>query len=84
MGRAGKRGDFGRDVGLLAAGDLVGDGCGIRCRKSHIAAQSIGAKGILYDERGGFIVTIGGVLGIELVFNGRLLLDVVGCDNLLV
>lgn len=83
MGRTGKRGDFGCVVGLLAAGDLVGDGYGIRCRKAHVAAQGIGAEGILYDERGGIAIAVGGVVGIELLFNIRLLFDVVGRNDLL-
>ena len=83
-GRAGKRSDLGRVTGLFATGDLVGDGYGIRCRKANVAAQSIGAKGVLRDKRSGLAVAAGGVLGIEPLLDGRLLLDVVGRDDLLV
>lgn len=82
--RTGKRGDFGGVAGLFAFGDLVGDGYGIRCCKAHVAAQGIGAKGICLDERGGFVEAACGIISIELVFDGRLLLDVVGRDNPLV
>ena len=84
VGRVGKGGDFGRVTGLFATGDLVGDGYGIRCRKANVAAQGIGAKGVLRDKRGGLAVAAGGVLGIEPLLDGRLLLDVVGRENLLV
>lgn len=84
VGRVGKVGDFGRVTGLFATGDLVGDGYGIRCRKANVAAQGIGAKGVLRDKRGGLAVAAGGVLGIEPLLDGRLLLDVVGRDDLLV
>lgn len=84
VGRVGKGGDFGRVTGLFATGDLVGDGYGIRRCKAHVAAQGIGAKGICLDERGGFVEAACGVISIELVFDGRLLLDVVGRENLLV
>ena len=83
-GRAGKGSDFGRVTGLFATGDLVGDGYGIRCRKANVAAQGIGAKGALRDKRSGLAVAAGGVLGIEPLLDGRLLLDVVGRDDLLV
>lgn len=84
VGRAGKRGDLGGVAGLFAFGDLVGDGYGIRCRKANVAAQGIGAEGIYLDERGGFVEAACGVISSELVFDGRLLLDVVGRDDLLV
>ena len=83
-GRVGKRGDFRCIASLFATGDLVGDGHGVCCRKAHVAAQGVGAKGIGFDKRGRFVVAACSVLGIELVFDGRLLLDVVGCDDLLV
>lgn len=79
-----KRSDFGGVAGLFAFGDLVGDGYGIRRCKAHAAAQGIGAKGICLDERSGFVEAACGVISIELVFDGRLLLDVVGRENLLV
>ena len=83
-GCTGKRSDFGGVAGLFAFGDLVGDGYGIRCRKANVAAQGIGAKGVLRDKRGGLAVAASGVLGIEPLLDGRLLLDVVGRDDLLV
>lgn len=82
--RAGKRGGLGRVTSLFATGDLVGDGYGIRCRKANVAAQGIGAEGVLRDKRSGLVVAAGGVLGIESLLDGRLLLDVVGRDDLLV
>lgn len=84
VGRMGKRGDLGRVTSLFATGDLVGDGYGIRCRKANVAAQGIGAKGILRDKRSSLVVAAVSVLGIEPLLDGRLLLDVVGRDNLLV
>lgn len=83
-GCTGKRSDFGGVAGLFAFGDLVGDDYGIRRCKAHVTAQGIGAKGICLDERGGFVEAACGVISIELVFDGRLLLDVVGRENLLV
>lgn len=83
-GRAGKRSDLGRVTGLFATGDRIGDGYGIRCRKADVAAQGIGAKGVLRDKRSGLAVAAGGVLGIEPLLDSRLLLDVVDRDNLLV
>lgn len=54
--RTGERSDLGCIVGLPTAGDLVGDGYEIRCRKTYVAAQGIGAKGIGFDKRGRFVV----------------------------
>lgn len=83
-GRAGKRSDLRRVTGLFATGDLVGDGYGIRRCKAHVAAQGIGTKGVGFDKRGGFVEAACGVISIEPVFDSRLLLNVVGRDDLLV
>ena len=83
-GRAGKHGNFGGVAGLFATGDRVGDGYGIRCRKANVAAQGIGAKGIRLDKRGSFVEAACGVISIEPLLDGRLLLNVVGRNNLLV
>lgn len=83
MGRARKRGNFGRVTGLFATGDLVGDDYGICRCKTHVATQGVGTKGICLDERGGFVEAACDVLGIELFFDDSLFLDVVGRDDLI-
>ena len=77
VGRTGKGGDFGRVTGLFATGDLVGDGYGIYRCKADVAAQGVGAKGVLCDKRGSFVVAACSILSIEPLLDGRLFLDVI-------
>lgn len=84
VGPTGKGGDFGRVTGLFATGDLVGDGYGIYRCKADVAAQDVGAKGVLCDKRGSFVVAACSILSIAPLLDGRLFLDVIGRDNLLV
>ena len=82
--RTGKGRHFGGISEFLTAGDLVGDGYGVRRCKTHVATQGVGAKGIGFDKRGSFVVVACSVFGIELFFDGSLFLDVVGRDDLIV
>lgn len=54
------------------------------CCKTHVATQDVGTKGIGFDKRGSFVVAACSALRIELVFDGCLLLDVIGRDDLIV
>lgn len=57
---------------------------GAGCFKADVATQDVGTKGIGFDKRGSFVVAACSALGIELLLDGRLFLDVIGRDNLLV
>lgn len=67
-----------------ATGDLIRHGHGIGGLKAHIATERIGPKGVCHDIRFALVERAGGILGIEPLLDGRLLLDVIGRDNLLV